>query len=66
MRILLLTGPPGCGKSATVRALSNEMEFDIKEWINPVLEVFTPTDSNSEGSSESIVGLMYFHAVELT
>jgi cell cycle checkpoint protein len=50
VRILLLTGPPGCGKSATVRALSNEMEFDIKEWINPVLEVFTPTDSNSEGS----------------
>eukprot|EP00041_Stephanoeca_diplocostata_P021729 m.512624 g.512624 ORF g.512624 m.512624 type:complete len:635 (+) comp21895_c0_seq3:163-2067(+) len=35
-RILLLTGPVGVGKSATVRVLARELGFDITEWANPV------------------------------
>lgn len=35
-KILLLTGPVGVGKSATVRVLARELGYDITEWINPV------------------------------
>jgi cell cycle checkpoint protein len=33
--ILLLSGPPGCGKTATVLALSKELNLSIQEWCNP-------------------------------
>ena len=36
--MLLLTGPAGSGKSATVHALADEMNIDIKEWANPTAE----------------------------
>ncbi|XP_018018218.1 cell cycle checkpoint protein RAD17-like isoform X2 [Hyalella azteca] len=34
-RVLLLTGPAGCGKTACVRALAEDMTVVVKEWINP-------------------------------
>ena len=34
-KILIVTGPPGCAKSATVSVLSNVLNFEIVEWINP-------------------------------
>ncbi|KAJ7335824.1 hypothetical protein JRQ81_013765 [Phrynocephalus forsythii] len=34
--ILLLTGPPGCGKSATVEILAKDLGIQVQEWINPV------------------------------
>ena len=36
--MLLLTGPPGCGKTACLHVLSKEMGFSILEWVNPDLE----------------------------
>ena len=34
-KLLILTGPSGCAKTATVSVLAAEMKFDIIEWINP-------------------------------
>ena len=34
-RLLLLTGPAGCGKTACIRALAMELGLTIQEWINP-------------------------------
>ena len=34
--MLLLTGPAGCGKTASLCVLATEMEFMILEWVNPV------------------------------
>lgn len=31
--MLLVTGPPGCGKTATIRLIANDFNFDIREWI---------------------------------
>ena len=36
--MLLLTGPPGCGKTATLHALSRDMGFTVVEWVNPESE----------------------------
>ncbi|KAM9329931.1 cell cycle checkpoint protein RAD17 [Gastrophryne carolinensis] len=38
--ILLLTGPPGCGKTATILVLAKEMGIQVQEWINPVMQEF--------------------------
>ena len=38
--ILLLTGPAGCGKTATVRALAQELGIAVNEWINPLTEAY--------------------------
>lgn len=34
--MLVLTGPPGAGKTATIRALAGELNLDVCEWLNPV------------------------------
>lgn len=34
--ILLLTGPPGAGKTATLQVLAKEIGLEIQEWINPL------------------------------
>lgn len=36
--MLLLSGPPGCGKMATLHALAQDMGFSVLEWINPSYE----------------------------
>ncbi|XP_004703746.1 cell cycle checkpoint protein RAD17 [Echinops telfairi] len=42
--ILLITGPPGCGKTTTLKILSKELDIQIQEWINPVLPDFQKDD----------------------
>ena len=37
--MLLLVGPPGCGKTATIHTLAREMGCAILEWVNPVSDV---------------------------
>lgn len=38
--VLLLTGPPGCGKTTTILVLAQEMGIQIQEWVNPVMQEF--------------------------
>ena len=33
--ILLLTGPAGSGKSATLDVLSKELTIEVQEWVTP-------------------------------
>nr|XP_060617689.1 cell cycle checkpoint protein RAD17 [Anolis sagrei ordinatus] len=39
--ILLLTGPPGCGKSATVEILAKDLGVQVQEWTTPISLDFT-------------------------
>ena len=47
-RILILKGPSGAGKTATVSALAKAMDFSLTEWRNPI---------GSEFSSEGYLSL---------
>ncbi|XP_075036235.1 cell cycle checkpoint protein RAD17 [Mixophyes fleayi] len=38
--IMLLTGPPGCGKSTTLLVLAKELGIQVQEWINPLMQEF--------------------------
>ncbi|XP_047585541.1 cell cycle checkpoint protein RAD17 isoform X3 [Lutra lutra] len=42
--ILLITGPPGCGKTTTLKILSKEHGIQVQEWINPILSDFQKDD----------------------
>lgn len=38
--ILLLTGPSGAGKTATIQALSHDLKYTVQEWINPITSTY--------------------------
>lgn len=40
--MMLLMGPPGCGKTATLHALAKDMNFSILEWVNPITDAGGP------------------------
>uniref|UniRef100_A0A8C3PTD4 Cell cycle checkpoint protein RAD17 n=1 Tax=Calidris pygmaea TaxID=425635 RepID=A0A8C3PTD4_9CHAR len=42
--VLLLTGPPGCGKTATIEILAKDLGIQVQEWINPISLDFTKED----------------------
>ncbi|NXV80146.1 RAD17 protein, partial [Atlantisia rogersi] len=51
--ILLLTGPPGCGKTATVQVLANDLGIQVQEWVNPLSLDFTKEDLRNMFCHES-------------
>ncbi|KFO75710.1 Cell cycle checkpoint protein RAD17, partial [Cuculus canorus] len=42
--VLLLTGPPGCGKTATIQILAKDLGVQVQEWTNPISLDFTKED----------------------
>ncbi|NXV94599.1 RAD17 protein, partial [Calonectris borealis] len=42
--VLLLTGPPGCGKTATIQILAKDLGLQVQEWTNPISLDFTKED----------------------
>ncbi|RMC08078.1 hypothetical protein DUI87_15109 [Hirundo rustica rustica] len=42
--VLLLTGPPGCGKTATLQILARDLGLQVQEWTNPLSLDFTKED----------------------
>ncbi|EIW56046.1 Rad17-domain-containing protein [Trametes versicolor FP-101664 SS1] len=50
-RILVLTGPAGTAKTATLRVLSRELGYDILEWRNSMDEQFSRNSDFSGGWS---------------
>ncbi|TBU21777.1 P-loop containing nucleoside triphosphate hydrolase protein [Dichomitus squalens] len=48
-RILVLTGPAGTAKTATVRMLSDELGFDVLEWRNTMDERFSRSEGDWDG-----------------
>ncbi|XP_068781677.1 cell cycle checkpoint protein RAD17-like [Struthio camelus] len=45
--VLLLTGPPGCGKTATIQILVKDLGIQVQEWTNPISLDFTKEDLKS-------------------
>ena len=40
----MLTGPAGCGKTATIQILAKELGVEVREWTNPISLDFTKED----------------------
>ena len=56
-RLLILRGPSGAGKTATVSALARTMDLDISEWRNPVDADFSSEAYTSMSSQfEDFIG----------
>ena len=46
--ILLMIGPPGSGKTATIKVLAQEMNCYVQEWSNPLENIEYSKDQPSE------------------
>ncbi|NWI89100.1 RAD17 protein, partial [Pitta sordida] len=51
--VLLLTGPPGCGKTATLRILARDLGLQVQEWANPLSLDSTKEDLKSTFGRDS-------------
>ncbi|NWV80581.1 RAD17 protein, partial [Dasyornis broadbenti] len=54
--VLLLTGPPGSGKTATLQILAKDLGIQVQEWTNPLSLDFTKEDLRNMFGHDS-----YFH-----
>lgn len=59
--VLLLTGPPGCGKTATLQILAKDLGLQVQEWTNPLSLDFTKEDLRSMFDHGKYVGGFYFY-----
>ncbi|KAJ1920597.1 RFC checkpoint protein Rad17 [Tieghemiomyces parasiticus] len=53
-RVLVLTGPPGVGKTATLRVLARHLGFALTEWTNPIYLAEPDTTSPTEPEAPPI------------
>ncbi|XP_049720953.1 cell cycle checkpoint protein RAD17 isoform X2 [Elephas maximus indicus] len=60
--ILLITGPPGCGKTTTLKILSKEHGIQVQEWINPVSPDFRKDDFKEIFNTESSLQLFPYQS----
>ncbi|XP_064128942.1 cell cycle checkpoint protein RAD17 isoform X4 [Loxodonta africana] len=60
--ILLITGPPGCGKTTTLKILSKEHGIQVQEWINPVSPDFPKDDFKEIFNTESSLQLFPYQS----
>ncbi|NXG24828.1 RAD17 protein, partial [Grallaria varia] len=51
--VLLLTGPPGCGKTVTLQILAKDLGLQVQEWTNPLSLDFTREDLKNMFDHES-------------
>ena len=60
--MLLLTGPTGVGKTATIRSLAGDLRCEVQEWTNPVLDAFNSSQtfmSDNRGQQYYYVPMQY-------
>ena len=57
----LLTGPAGCGKTATIRALSQDMNFEVLEWTNPMTRSSAAISYSTSGGQQMEQDGQYFY-----
>uniref|UniRef100_A0A8D8FCE5 Cell cycle checkpoint protein RAD17 n=1 Tax=Culex pipiens TaxID=7175 RepID=A0A8D8FCE5_CULPI len=52
---LLISGPPGCGKSTAVKIVTEELGYEVKEWTTPVdVDMFFHDNYDFEGGREEV------------
>jgi cell cycle checkpoint protein len=56
--IILLTGPTGAGKTATIHVLAKELGIEVQEWSNPVV---TSTYLTKEQFQHNLSGVYIFN-----
>lgn len=59
-RVVVLTGPPGCGKSITLEVVSAELGFRTVEWIPQALPVFSEDKANHSSYRSKLDHFMEF------